>query len=167
MIGYGGEDDHFVAELTYNYSVRDYDVGNSHIATIIHSPQAFKKYSTNGVKITTLAGVQSLDVTSPSGYTFRIDNRYGITRPGHPENEMIFLSENKAGGGGGVLLASSDMAKTSEFWKNVAQMDCEYGLVTKSVQNLGLEHRIRLEYRTRRAFSTQIDHQFVYLLKKL
>ena len=28
MVGYGPEDDHFVVELTYNYSVRDYKVGN-------------------------------------------------------------------------------------------------------------------------------------------
>ena len=28
MVGYGSEDDHFVVELTYNYSVRDYKLGN-------------------------------------------------------------------------------------------------------------------------------------------
>lgn len=29
MIGYGPEDDHFVAELTYNYGVKSYKLGNA------------------------------------------------------------------------------------------------------------------------------------------
>ena len=28
MIGYGPEDDHFVLELTYNYGVKEYKLGN-------------------------------------------------------------------------------------------------------------------------------------------
>lgn len=28
MVGFGPEDDHFVAELTYNYGVREYKLGN-------------------------------------------------------------------------------------------------------------------------------------------
>lgn len=28
MVGFGPEDDHFVAELTYNYGVGDYQLGN-------------------------------------------------------------------------------------------------------------------------------------------
>ena len=28
MIGYGSEDDNFVVELTYNYGIRDYQLGN-------------------------------------------------------------------------------------------------------------------------------------------
>lgn len=28
MIGFGPEDDHFVAELTYNYGVGEYHLGN-------------------------------------------------------------------------------------------------------------------------------------------
>ena len=37
MIGYGDEDNNFVAELTYNYGVRTYEPGNMHIATLIKS----------------------------------------------------------------------------------------------------------------------------------
>lgn len=29
MIGYGPEDDHFVAELTYNYGIKSYKLGNA------------------------------------------------------------------------------------------------------------------------------------------
>ena len=40
MIGYGPEDDHFVAELTYNYGVRSYAKGNAHHATLIRADRA-------------------------------------------------------------------------------------------------------------------------------
>lgn len=28
MAGYGSEDDHFVVELTYNYGIKEYKLGN-------------------------------------------------------------------------------------------------------------------------------------------
>ena len=28
MAGFGGEDDHFVVELTYNYGIKEYQLGN-------------------------------------------------------------------------------------------------------------------------------------------
>lgn len=28
MIGFGPEDDHFVLELTYNYGIKEYEIGN-------------------------------------------------------------------------------------------------------------------------------------------
>jgi len=97
MIGFGDEDTHFVAELTYNYGLREYERGNSHCATLINSADAFAKF--NGKE-----GESFVDVTSPSGYNFRILNRNSVP-------------------GGGVILSSTDLDKTSNFWKNVAQMD--------------------------------------------
>jgi len=70
MIGYGDEDDHFVSELTYNYTVRNYEAGNSHIATLIHSPEIFKKHAKS-------TNENLVDIKSPSGYTFRVMNRCG------------------------------------------------------------------------------------------
>jgi len=55
MIGYGDEDNHFVAELTYNYGVRTYEPGNMHIATLIKSPT-----------------LSSSTIKSPCGYRFDI-----------------------------------------------------------------------------------------------
>lgn len=34
MVGYGPEDDHFVAELTYNYGVGNYRLGNDFLVGI-------------------------------------------------------------------------------------------------------------------------------------
>lgn len=33
MVGYGPEDNHFVAELTYNYGVGDYRLGNDFLVS--------------------------------------------------------------------------------------------------------------------------------------
>lgn len=34
MVGFGPEDDHFVAELTYNYGIGDYKLGNDFMVNI-------------------------------------------------------------------------------------------------------------------------------------
>lgn len=34
MIGYGPEDNHFVIELTYNYGVKSYKMGNDLVVSI-------------------------------------------------------------------------------------------------------------------------------------
>jgi hypothetical protein len=34
MAGYGVEDDHFVVELTYNYGIKEYKLGNDFQVTI-------------------------------------------------------------------------------------------------------------------------------------
>lgn len=39
MVGFGPEDDHFVAELTYNYGVGDYQLGNDFLV----GESSFKK----------------------------------------------------------------------------------------------------------------------------
>lgn len=33
MVGFGPEDDHFVAELTYNYGVGEYQLGNDFLVS--------------------------------------------------------------------------------------------------------------------------------------
>lgn len=35
MVGFGPEDDHFVAELTYNYGVGEYRLGNDFLVNYI------------------------------------------------------------------------------------------------------------------------------------
>lgn len=36
MVGFGPEDDHFVAELTYNYGVGEYRLGNDFLVNSLH-----------------------------------------------------------------------------------------------------------------------------------
>ena len=41
MVGFGPEDDHFVAELTYNYGIGNYKLGNDFMVNIILFQQIF------------------------------------------------------------------------------------------------------------------------------
>ena len=36
MIGYGPEDNHFVCELTYNYGIGDYAMGNDFLVSLFN-----------------------------------------------------------------------------------------------------------------------------------
>ena len=35
MVGYGPEDDHFVVELTYNYNISNYKLGNDFQVVVV------------------------------------------------------------------------------------------------------------------------------------
>jgi hypothetical protein len=43
MIGYGPEDEQFVLELTYNYTVPEYELGNDFRHIVISSKQAYAR----------------------------------------------------------------------------------------------------------------------------
>ena len=51
MAGYGPEDDHFVVELTYNYGIKEYKIGNDfqvdtcHMVIMIPSKVILQKYA--------------------------------------------------------------------------------------------------------------------------
>lgn len=69
MIGYGSEDDHFVLELTYNYSISSYKLGNDlQYINIGLDQKLFDQ-----VKATTSAiGDNEINLNSPDGYKFII-----------------------------------------------------------------------------------------------
>merc|ERR1711990_1110294 len=104
MIGYGPEDDHFVAELTYNYGVRAYTSGNAHRATLIRADRAIfdKAASSDYVHAVT---EKLITLKSPCGYTFEVADS-GETTPTC-----------------GVRLASSDLERTRRFWCSLAEMN--------------------------------------------
>lgn len=41
MVGFGPEDDHFVAELTYNYGIGEYRLGNDFLVSPTPGSQTF------------------------------------------------------------------------------------------------------------------------------
>ena len=43
MAGYGPEDDHFVVELTYNYGIKEYKLGNDFQVDTTHALQRILK----------------------------------------------------------------------------------------------------------------------------
>ena len=101
MIGYGAEDEHFVAELTYNYEIRTYEPGNIHLASLIKSDEVFEMAS----KIDGSTKTESkVTLTSPCGYNFEV------------------TKGNQGQAVCGVRLASSDLARTKAFWCGLAKL---------------------------------------------
>ncbi|GIM00796.1 hypothetical protein Vretimale_5721 [Volvox reticuliferus] len=89
MIGYGSEDDNFVLELTYNYGIKSYQLGNDYMGITIHSKRVYSNlvskdlgtavpYAVAGNEgqpgvIQTGASsamVPCLEVAAPDGYRF-------------------------------------------------------------------------------------------------
>ena len=97
MIGYGEEDSHFVLELTYNYGIDKYEMGNDFKAIHINAAEVFASFDNNDLK----SGIKQ--VTSPDGYPFIIND----TPP------------SKAGPVCEIALASSNIANTVQFWNGI------------------------------------------------
>jgi len=68
MMGYGAEDQHFALELTCNYGVKQYRVGNDFRSITVSIRTAFERAKAH----TTVHDVQErrVSVRSPDGYVF-------------------------------------------------------------------------------------------------
>lgn len=72
MIGYGPEDSHFVIELTYNYGIKEYKMGNDFGGITIRSKEAVERARTDGWPMTEENGRYVLQ--APGGYKYYIIN---------------------------------------------------------------------------------------------
>ncbi|ELV11128.1 Glyoxalase domain-containing protein 4 [Tupaia chinensis] len=74
MVGFGPEDDHFVAELTYNYGIGDYKLGNDFMGVTLASSQAVSNARKLQWPLTEVAeGV--FETEAPGGYKFYLQDR--------------------------------------------------------------------------------------------
>ncbi|BFZ18556.1 hypothetical protein BsWGS_21595 [Bradybaena similaris] len=103
MVGYGPEDSHFVIELTYNYGIGSYKLGNDFLGITIHSDTIVERAKKCGYPLTTENGVSIL--TSPDGYKFTIINK---ASQGDPVKQ--------------ISLASSDLRKSVDYWSRLCGM---------------------------------------------
>ncbi|CAB1348984.1 unnamed protein product [Coregonus sp. 'balchen'] len=69
MVGFGPEDDHFVAELTYNYGVGEYRLGNDFLGLTLQSSQAVSNAKRLGWPLTEVGEALYL-AEAPGGYHF-------------------------------------------------------------------------------------------------
>jgi len=108
MIGYGPEDDHFVLELTYNYSIGSYKLGNDlqHIKIAL-GRDLLEKIGANDVSLkeddnnlTTLV--------SPDGYKFLITRLQGT------ECKQDIVE---------VCLSCTNLKESSSYWADLLGMD--------------------------------------------
>ncbi|XP_059236301.1 glyoxalase domain-containing protein 4 isoform X2 [Mustela nigripes] len=105
MVGFGPEDDHFVAELTYNYGVGHYKLGNDFMGITLASSQAVSnarklEWPLNEVT----EGV--FEIKAPGGYKFYLQNH------NPPQSDPILK----------VTLAVSDLKKSLNYWSNLLGM---------------------------------------------
>uniref|UniRef100_A0A8C4ICJ3 Glyoxalase domain containing 4 n=1 Tax=Dicentrarchus labrax TaxID=13489 RepID=A0A8C4ICJ3_DICLA len=98
MVGFGPEDDHFVAELTYNYGVGEYQLGNDFLGLTLQSSQAVSNARRLGWPLTEVG--EALYLTqAPGGYPF-----YLVDKEQPPSGEcpgsyvcLLFSRESNCG----------------------------------------------------------------------
>ncbi|KAI6177361.1 Glyoxalase-like domain-containing protein [Aphelenchoides bicaudatus] len=97
MIGYGHEKDHYVLELTYNYGIKHYDLGNDFEAIHIESQKVYDHVKDKAEK----GPENSLIVRDPDGHKYFI-------YPGETEYPVKRVSLN-----------TKDLKVSKQFWEDI------------------------------------------------
>ncbi|TRY73215.1 hypothetical protein TCAL_01956 [Tigriopus californicus] len=106
MVGYGPEDSHFVVELTYNYGIGSYKLGNDFQGITIKSSKAIKQAQEASYPLKDL-GNGSFQIQAPDGYPF-------VIRPEDVADGQDPVEK--------VSLSSTSIPRSLEFWKDVLNM---------------------------------------------
>jgi len=104
MAGFGPEDDYFVTELTYNYGIKQYQLGNDFQGLTIHSKTAVANVKQHSYPVTEQQD-SCMTVESPDGYKFTLVDQ-DVT--GDPVTK--------------VAIGVSDLAKSLEYWQTLLGM---------------------------------------------
>lgn len=105
MIGYGPEDTHFVIELTYNYGIKSYELGNDFQGITIRSKEVIERAKKNNWPINEENGVSVLQ--APGGYKYYIINEPQVAGKDPVEK---------------VTLSSSSLEKSISYWKDILNL---------------------------------------------
>ncbi|XP_010863622.1 glyoxalase domain-containing protein 4 [Esox lucius] len=105
MVGFGPEDDYFVAELTYNYGVGEYRLGNDFLGLTLQSSQAVSNAKQLGWPLTEVGEGLYL-AEAPGGYRF-----YLVDKEKPPKDPVQKVS-----------LAVSDLQKSTYYWSTLLGM---------------------------------------------
>lgn len=103
MVGYGPEDSHFVVELTYNYGIGAYKLGNDFRGITIHSKDIIR--NANKLNYPVVTDGESQILTSPDGYKF-----------------IVMEQETEGDPVKKVTLSSSDLDKSVDYWTRLCGM---------------------------------------------
>lgn len=101
MIGYGPESNHFVVELTYNYGVKSYDLGNDFNGITIKSKGIIDRAKEQNYPFKVVDNVYVLQ--SPDGYNFYVNDEEQTT------NDPVQK----------VTINTNDLQKTATYWTDV------------------------------------------------
>ncbi|EDW75191.1 uncharacterized protein Dwil_GK20039 [Drosophila willistoni] len=106
MVGYGPESSHFVIELTYNYGVKSYEMGNDFGGVTIHSSEIVRRATEHSYPISKVNDGHLL--TSPDGYRFHV-----LDKPLPTLNRDPVQS---------VELLVTDLAASRQYWHDLLKM---------------------------------------------
>ncbi|KAG5682841.1 hypothetical protein PVAND_012163 [Polypedilum vanderplanki] len=106
MVGYGYEDTHFVLELTYNYGVKEYKLGNEFGGVTIKSSEVFERVKSGNFPYETLSDGKIL-IHAPDGYKFFIINE----KPAADENPIL-----------NIIYNVSNLEETIKYWSGILNM---------------------------------------------
>ena len=137
MVGYGPEDNHFVVELTYNYNISSYKLGNDFQGITIQSSECLERAKTAGWPVKTEQGRSVLE--APGGYKFF------IIPSAQPTNRDPVLS---------VAIAVSDMTKSVQFWSGLLGMNVTSATTTTTAMSYQPEQQANLVL----VASDQVEH---------
>ncbi|XP_062816745.1 glyoxalase domain-containing protein 4 isoform X2 [Anolis carolinensis] len=105
MVGFGPEDSHFVAELTYNYGVGRYRLGNDFLGMTIASSQAVNNAKRLQWPINEISS-GFYETEAPGGYKFFLEEKESSKK------DPVMK----------VALAVSNLAKSRVFWSELLGM---------------------------------------------
>lgn len=138
MIGYGPEDNHFVVELTYNYGIGSYKLGNDFLGLTIESGNVLSNAKTLNWPI--LCNENNLQyLEAPGGYRF-----YIIDKPQPVDKDPVQK----------VTIASSNLTKSLNYWNELLGLKLLEQTESTALLSYG-ENQAKLELKD---IKTEIDH---------
>jgi len=140
MIGYGPESSHFVMELTYNYGVKSYDLGNDFHGITIQSKEI-------------------ADRIKKSDYKFDVDNNVYTLKS--PDGYQFFIVDDDAEGLDPikkVTMNTNDLDKTQHYWQEILKMK----VVSKTDLELALAYDVTHTQLTFKKIDESIDRKTAF-----
>lgn len=105
MVGYGPEDNHFVVELTYNYGIGKYQLGNDFQGISIASKVALENAKKSGMDLEKFG--EGFKIKAPDGYPFI----------------LLDSESSKADPVQKVSLSCTDLAASTKYWVDLLGME--------------------------------------------
>ncbi|KAK2525399.1 Glod4 [Columba livia] len=130
MVGYGPEDNHFVAELTYNYGVGEYRLGNDFLRQVIEKWDSGTIHPVNSVcpfcspQGITLVSSQAVSNAKKLGWPLK-EVTTGIFEAEAPGGYRFYLEDKEQLRQDPVLkvtLGVSDLQKSVNYWSGLLGM---------------------------------------------
>jgi len=139
MVGYGPEDNHFVVELTYNYGVKSYKLGNDFGCIAVHDCGILERAQKKNWPIQESA--EGKFVSAPDGYKFKILEK---TNPNSDPVEYVSINV-------------TDLHKSVDFWSNLLAMKVLEQSAQSALLSYGGPHKLQLVHSAQ-----PIDHAEAY-----